>query len=189
MQPVVDRMRNIIWYFNNLFLFTFIHYAWLHDYSSCFLLYVFFLVKTYLFAQYKCLDFCGYQWSIQFNLFYQARSIKCAQKISLILHNWNLFYLITVPWIFHRCGSYDHYLYALNYKDHCCTYKISCGGSIYGSPAIDMVLYWFTVSVFMEYMQMGTINLVSSIASLQAQNIIYVASTSGLVTAVSFEVI
>jgi len=38
------------------------------------------------------------------------------------------------------CGSYDHYLYALNYKDHCCTYKISCGGSIYGSPAIDMVL-------------------------------------------------
>jgi len=57
-----------------------------------------------------------------------------------------------------RCGSYDHYLYALNYKDHCCTYKISCGGSIYGSPAIDM-----------------------------AQNIIYVACTSGLVTAVSFE--
>ncbi|CAN6202815.1 unnamed protein product [Urochloa humidicola] len=55
------------------------------------------------------------------------------------------------------CGSYD-YLYALNYKDHCCTYKISCGGSIYGSPAIDM-----------------------------ARNIIYVASTSGLVTAVSFE--
>ena len=52
-----------------------------------------------------------------------------------------------------------------------------------------MVLYWFTVSVFMEYMQMGTINLVSSIASLQAQNIIYVACTSGLVTAVSFEVI
>nr|CAB3469232.1 unnamed protein product [Digitaria exilis] len=56
------------------------------------------------------------------------------------------------------CGSYDNYLYALNYKDHCCTYKISCGGSIYASPAIDM-----------------------------AQNIIYVASTGGLVTAVSFE--
>jgi len=34
---------------------------------------------------------------------------------------------------------------------------------------------------------MGSINLVSSIASLQAQNIIYVACTSGLVTAVSFE--
>ena len=110
-------------------------------------------------------------------------------KMCTEYHSWNLFYLITVPWIFHRCGSYDHYLYALNYKDHCCTYKISCGGSIYGSPAIDMVLYWFTVSVFMEYMQMGTINLVSSIASLQAQNIIYVACTSGLVTAVSFEVI
>ncbi|XP_066372727.1 uncharacterized protein [Miscanthus floridulus] len=56
------------------------------------------------------------------------------------------------------CGSYDHYLYALNYKDRCCTYKISCGGSIYGSPAIDM-----------------------------AQNIIYVTSASGLVTAVSFK--
>ncbi|KAF8775794.1 hypothetical protein HU200_004180 [Digitaria exilis] len=34
---------------------------------------------------------------------------------------------------------------------------------------------------------MGSTNLVSSISSLQAQNIIYVASTGGLVTAVSFE--
>jgi acyl-CoA synthetase len=58
-----------------------------------------------------------------------------------------------------RCGSYDHHLYALNYKDRCCTYKISCGGSIYGSPAIDMT-----------------------------HNMIYVASTSGLVTAISLEV-
>jgi acyl-CoA synthetase len=57
------------------------------------------------------------------------------------------------------CGSYDHHLYALNYKDRCCTYKISCGGSIYGSPAIDMT-----------------------------HNMIYVASTSGLVTAISLEV-
>ncbi|KAL6606345.1 hypothetical protein ACP70R_041998 [Stipagrostis hirtigluma subsp. patula] len=56
------------------------------------------------------------------------------------------------------CGSYDHHLYALNYKDRCCCYKISCGGSIYGSPAMDM-----------------------------AQNMIYVASTSGLVTAISLE--
>jgi hypothetical protein len=38
-----------------------------------------------------------------------------------------------------RCGSHDHHLYALNYKDRCCTYKVSCGGSIYGSPAVDMV--------------------------------------------------
>ncbi|TVU13049.1 hypothetical protein EJB05_46724, partial [Eragrostis curvula] len=57
------------------------------------------------------------------------------------------------------CGSYDHHLYALNYKDHCCTYKISCGGSIYGSPAIDT-----------------------------SQSMIYVASTSGLVAAISCEV-
>ncbi|GJN01117.1 hypothetical protein PR202_ga18356 [Eleusine coracana subsp. coracana] len=63
------------------------------------------------------------------------------------------------------CGSYDHHLYALNYKDRCCAYKISCGGSIYGSPAIDMVLS----------------------LTQTAQNMIYVASTSGLVTAISFE--
>uniref|UniRef100_A0A8R7UXH6 4-coumarate--CoA ligase n=1 Tax=Triticum urartu TaxID=4572 RepID=A0A8R7UXH6_TRIUA len=58
-----------------------------------------------------------------------------------------------------RCGSYDHHLYALNYKDRCCAYKVSCGGSIYGSPAVDM-----------------------------AHDRIYVACTSGLVTAISLEV-
>ncbi|VAH99399.1 unnamed protein product [Triticum turgidum subsp. durum] len=58
-----------------------------------------------------------------------------------------------------RCGSYDHHLYALNYKDCCCAYKVSCGGSIYGSPAVDM-----------------------------AHDRIYVACTSGLVTAISLEV-
>ncbi|XP_044437181.1 putative acyl-activating enzyme 19 isoform X2 [Triticum aestivum] len=57
------------------------------------------------------------------------------------------------------CGSYDHHLYALNYKDRCCAYKVSCGGSIYGSPAVDM-----------------------------AHDRIYVACTSGLVTAISLEV-
>ncbi|XP_066375809.1 putative acyl-activating enzyme 19 isoform X5 [Miscanthus floridulus] len=94
MQPVVDKMRNLIWYLRNIF-------------------------PLYFHPLYK---------SIIHHVFYSM------------------------------CGSYDHYLYALNYKDHCCTYKISCGGSIYGSPAIDM-----------------------------AQNIIYVASTSGLVTAVLFK--
>lgn len=58
-----------------------------------------------------------------------------------------------------RCGSYDHHLYALNYKDRSCAYKVSCGGSIYGSPAVDM-----------------------------AQNMIYAGCTSGLVTAISLEV-
>lgn len=38
-----------------------------------------------------------------------------------------------------RCGSHDHHLYALDYKNHCCVYKFPCGGSIYGSPAIDEV--------------------------------------------------
>ncbi|KAJ0964414.1 hypothetical protein J5N97_029536 [Dioscorea zingiberensis] len=58
--------------------------------------------------------------------------------------------------MWNRCGSHDHFLYALNYNEHSCVYKISCGGSIYGSPSIDMV-----------------------------HNIIYVASTSGRVTAIS----
>ncbi|XP_072995035.1 putative acyl-activating enzyme 19 isoform X5 [Typha latifolia] len=57
------------------------------------------------------------------------------------------------------CGSHDHHLYAFNYKDHCCIYRVSCGGSIYGSPYIDML-----------------------------QDRLYVASTSGCVTAISLEV-
>lgn len=84
-----------------------------------------------------------------------------------------------------RCGSYDHHLYAINYKDHCCTYKISCGGSIYGSPAIDMV-FFLTVWLFISsgYPQI----LCHLYCSLQTHNMIYVASTSGLVTAISLEV-
>ncbi|KAJ7950655.1 AMP-dependent synthetase/ligase [Quillaja saponaria] len=54
------------------------------------------------------------------------------------------------------CGSHDHNLYALDYKNRRCVYKLPCGGSIYGSPAIDQVL-----------------------------GILYVASTSGRVTAIS----
>ncbi|KAI5421430.1 hypothetical protein KIW84_045021 [Lathyrus oleraceus] len=54
------------------------------------------------------------------------------------------------------CGSYDHNLYALDYKNHCCVYKLPCGGSIYGSPAIDEV-----------------------------RGVLYVASTGGRITAVS----
>ncbi|KVI00589.1 Acyl carrier protein-like protein [Cynara cardunculus var. scolymus] len=38
-----------------------------------------------------------------------------------------------------RCGSYDHNLYALDYQSRCCVYKLHCGGSIYGSPAINEV--------------------------------------------------
>ncbi|PWA62540.1 Acyl carrier protein-like protein [Artemisia annua] len=38
-----------------------------------------------------------------------------------------------------RCGSYDHNLYALDYQSYCCVYKLDCGGSIYGSPAINEV--------------------------------------------------
>ncbi|PWA36315.1 Acyl carrier protein-like protein [Artemisia annua] len=37
------------------------------------------------------------------------------------------------------CGSYDHNLYALDYQSYCCVYKLDCGGSIYGSPAINEV--------------------------------------------------
>ncbi|XP_020241023.1 putative acyl-activating enzyme 19 isoform X2 [Asparagus officinalis] len=56
------------------------------------------------------------------------------------------------------CGSHDHCLYALDYVKRCCIYKISCGGSIYGSPSIDLV-----------------------------QNMIYVASTSGRVIGTSIK--
>ncbi|THG16073.1 hypothetical protein TEA_005608 [Camellia sinensis var. sinensis] len=59
-----------------------------------------------------------------------------------------------------RCGSHDHNLYALDYKNYCCVYKIPCGGSIYGSPVIDEV-----------------------------HNTLYVASTGGRVTAISIEII
>ncbi|KAJ4776842.1 AMP-dependent synthetase and ligase family protein [Rhynchospora pubera] len=57
------------------------------------------------------------------------------------------------------CGSYDHFLYALNHKDCSCIYKVSCGGSIYASPCIDMT-----------------------------NEMLYVISTRGLLTAVNLEV-
>ncbi|KAG7994868.1 hypothetical protein I3843_01G080500 [Carya illinoinensis] len=56
------------------------------------------------------------------------------------------------------CGSYDHNLYALDYENHCCVYMLPCGGSIYGSPAIDEV-----------------------------HETLYVASTSGRMTAISIK--
>lgn len=59
-----------------------------------------------------------------------------------------------------RCGSYDHFLYALNHKHKCCIYKVSCGGSIYASPCIDT-----------------------------HKDMLYVGSTRGLVTAIKLEVL
>ncbi|XVF56680.1 hypothetical protein PTKIN_Ptkin06aG0139900 [Pterospermum kingtungense] len=56
------------------------------------------------------------------------------------------------------CGSHDRNLYALDYRNHCCVYKLPCGGSIFGSPAIDEV-----------------------------HHALYVASTSGCVTAISIK--
>lgn len=56
------------------------------------------------------------------------------------------------------CGSYDHNLYALDYKNYCCILKLPCGGSIFGSPAIDKI-----------------------------QEKLFVASTSGRVTAISLK--
>ncbi|VFR02426.1 unnamed protein product [Cuscuta campestris] len=56
------------------------------------------------------------------------------------------------------CGSHDHNLYALDYRSYSCVFKISCGGSIFGSPAID-----------------------------EMQEKLYVASTSGRLTAASTE--
>ncbi|XP_078437775.1 AMP-dependent synthetase and ligase family protein isoform X2 [Wolffia australiana] len=56
------------------------------------------------------------------------------------------------------CGSHDHWVYALDYVQQSCVYKVFCGGSPYGSPAVDM-----------------------------AKNLIYLASTSGRVTAVLAE--
>ncbi|GKV07469.1 hypothetical protein SLEP1_g19246 [Rubroshorea leprosula] len=56
------------------------------------------------------------------------------------------------------CGSHDHNLYALDYRKHCCVYKLPCGGSIFGSPSIDEV-----------------------------HDTLYVASTSGCITAISIK--
>lgn len=56
------------------------------------------------------------------------------------------------------CGSYDHNIYALNYRGYCCVYKLFCGGSIYGSPAIN-----------------------------EMDDKLYVAATSGLMTAISLK--
>nr|GMC69417.1 putative acyl-activating enzyme 19 isoform X1 [Ipomoea batatas]GMC71868.1 putative acyl-activating enzyme 19 isoform X1 [Ipomoea batatas]GME17885.1 putative acyl-activating enzyme 19 isoform X1 [Ipomoea batatas] len=36
-----------------------------------------------------------------------------------------------------RCGTHDHNLYALDYRNYCCIFKIPCGGSVFGSPAVD----------------------------------------------------
>ncbi|KAI3448987.1 hypothetical protein Pfo_005652 [Paulownia fortunei] len=56
------------------------------------------------------------------------------------------------------CGSYDHNLYAIDYKSYCCIYKLPCGGSIFGSPAIN-----------------------------EMQENLFVASTSGHVTALEIK--
>lgn len=56
------------------------------------------------------------------------------------------------------CGSHDHTLYALDYRSQRCVYKLQCGGSIFASPIID-----------------------------EGRSSLYVASTSGRVTAVSIK--
>lgn len=56
------------------------------------------------------------------------------------------------------CGSHDHNLYALDYRNKCCVYTLPCGGSIFGSPAID-----------------------------ETHGALYAASTSGRVTAISIK--
>ncbi|KAM6542784.1 hypothetical protein CsatB_007231 [Cannabis sativa] len=56
------------------------------------------------------------------------------------------------------CGSHDHNLYALDYINYRCIYKVSCGGSIFGSPVIDKV-----------------------------NDTLYIASTSGRITAISIK--
>ncbi|RWW29159.1 hypothetical protein GW17_00006339 [Ensete ventricosum] len=81
----------------------------------------------------------------------------------------------------HRCGSHDHSLYALDYKEHCLVYKVSCGGSIFGSPFIDVVH-----QILLEYFNMFLTFQENELRSFVAvHNKIYVASTSGRVTAVS----
>ncbi|KAK4416134.1 putative acyl-activating enzyme 19 [Sesamum alatum] len=58
------------------------------------------------------------------------------------------------------CGSYDQNLYAIDYISYCCVYKLQCGGSIFGSPAINEI-----------------------------QEKLYVASTSGHVTALEIKIL
>ncbi|KAL9273447.1 putative acyl-activating enzyme 19 [Drosera capensis] len=40
---------------------------------------------------------------------------------------------------YRRCGSHDHNLYGLDYRNHCCVYQYACGGSVFSSPTIDEV--------------------------------------------------
>ncbi|KAH8969885.1 hypothetical protein BDL97_02G057300 [Sphagnum fallax] len=57
-----------------------------------------------------------------------------------------------------RCGSHDHHIYALDAVSHTCVWQHSCGGSIFGAPAFD-----------------------------QVRKMVYVAATTGVVTAVKLE--
>ncbi|KAH8969878.1 hypothetical protein BDL97_02G057300 [Sphagnum fallax] len=56
------------------------------------------------------------------------------------------------------CGSHDHHIYALDAVSHTCVWQHSCGGSIFGAPAFD-----------------------------QVRKMVYVAATTGVVTAVKLE--
>ncbi|KAH9570753.1 hypothetical protein CY35_02G057700 [Sphagnum magellanicum] len=56
------------------------------------------------------------------------------------------------------CGSHDHHIYALDAMSHTCVWQHSCGGSIFGAPAFD-----------------------------QVRKMVYVAATTGVVTAVKLE--
>lgn len=65
-------------------------------------------------------------------------SKKIPKKLNMNVEYFNVW--LKISFNIRRCGSHDHNLYALDYKSHRCVYKLPCGGSIYGSPAIDEVL-------------------------------------------------
>ncbi|KAI8572502.1 hypothetical protein RHMOL_Rhmol01G0204200 [Rhododendron molle] len=96
------------------------------------------------------------------------------------------------------CGSHDCNLYALDYRSYCCVYKLSCGGSIYGSPVIDEVcldklscggsIYGSPVidEVCLDKLSCGG-SIYGSPVIDEVRNTLYVASTSGHVTAISIK--
>ena len=138
MQPVVDRTRNLIWYHSIIFL-LFLHHSTLPP--------LFTVLSVYIFSLFRWKHICYYdnkmpcfrlewvnQWSVYSLFINHTETQVCTIDDCTAVIFFNKMLCMVV-----RCGSYDHHLYALNYKDRCCAYKVSCGGSIYGSPAVDMV--------------------------------------------------
>ncbi|XVE62376.1 hypothetical protein DITRI_Ditri06bG0113500 [Diplodiscus trichospermus] len=75
---------------------------------------------------------------------FQAKAGKSAVGIFMMKFTVKCQPIVDTHWGLIWCGSHDHNLYALDYRNHCCVYKLPCGGSIFGSPAVDEELPFCT---------------------------------------------